>query len=235
MFAFLSGDVPTMRTFAEESFQVAGRLGDARATVWPLIFLGIGASEVGEYPDAEIRYNEAIARAHKAGDLKLAGTAINNLGSSRSCEGTWSERYRSSKGPSRFRETSEHRTRSRSRPSTSRTASIESGGERSRGCGQGGPRAGARHRESHLSRGRLVLLGALAARQGDADLGARLLGAAEVLRDRSGQAEQAVGAEFIESMASELYSTLGAEKYATALAAGKAIARGRRCPVRSPP
>ena len=80
MFAYRSGELDLMASYAEESLEIAHELGDRRGVAWPLVFLGIAANEAGDYAGAKSFYEEAAAVAAEVGDRALVGIVTNNLG-----------------------------------------------------------------------------------------------------------------------------------------------------------
>jgi predicted ATPase/class 3 adenylate cyclase len=80
MFAYRHGELDRLRAFSEEAFAAARRLSDERLSIWPLIFLGIWASEVRDLDLATARYEDAIALARRVDEPRLVGAAMNNLG-----------------------------------------------------------------------------------------------------------------------------------------------------------
>jgi predicted ATPase len=87
MFASRSGDTDTLRRYAEESLAIARELGDKGAEIWPLILLGIWAGEGQDYFESERRYEEAIAIARETGRRELVGITFNNLSVNASRQG----------------------------------------------------------------------------------------------------------------------------------------------------
>jgi predicted ATPase len=87
MFAFRSGALDLMKSYAEQSLQVARALGERSGIGWPLVFLGIAATEAADFAGARRSYDEAAAAAIEAGDQALLGVVMNNLGVAATYEG----------------------------------------------------------------------------------------------------------------------------------------------------
>jgi predicted ATPase len=80
MFAHRLGDIERVKFFAADALALARALSDERHAIWPLIFLGIAASERHELEAATRHYENAIALARRADEPRLVGAALNNLG-----------------------------------------------------------------------------------------------------------------------------------------------------------
>ena len=80
MFAHRLGDIERVKFFAADALAVARALSDERHAIWPLIFLGIAASERREVAAATQHYEKAITLATRADEPRLVGAALNNLG-----------------------------------------------------------------------------------------------------------------------------------------------------------
>jgi predicted ATPase/class 3 adenylate cyclase len=224
MFAVRLRDLDTLLRYAEESLAIARTLSDARHTIWPLIFLGIWASESGDLDRATRLYEQAIDVARAADDRKLVGNATNNLGVVSMLRGDYAravpifeEALRISRELGMFDEMALeslnlafclHETdRSREAAKITREG-LELAAEIGSMTG--------------LVYG-FVLLAAVACRLGRADAdAAKLLGVAEALRDRVGE-EIGDEAEVLETTVTDLVGALGEDRYAAAIAEGKAM------------
>ena len=214
----------SLEAYAHESLAIARELGSPRETIWPLIALGLGSFETGDYDEAERRAEEAIGIARELGDRKFVAIGINNLGAVAMERRDW----------------------------VRATPLIEEALELSRELGtpdeialmtmnlafclyhRGRVTAAADTAREGLALARqdaslltvdygLLLLAALAGRGGDAEVGARLAGAAEALEDRLGQMLSGTEAEFAAATTGELASVLGDQRYSEALGEGKAM------------
>jgi len=191
MFSFLSGDLDQMTEHAEEGLGVARDLNDAGAMIWPLIFLGIGASERGNYDHATNVYEEASALARQSGDRKMVGIAFNNLGVVAQLRGDLAGAvalFEEALTIARELGTSDEIVLETVNYADSL---LQIGRWEEASAAAKAAILAARDIENLTSLwGGPQLLGAIVGRYGDACRGARLLGAAEGVRVRSGQARQ---------------------------------------------
>jgi predicted ATPase len=223
MFAYRQGDWGTSKTYAEQSLGIARELGDTRSTIWPLILLGARASGVGEYDEATKLYEQAIAIAQETGDRGLVGAATNNLGVVAMEEGDFvrgavllEEALAISRELGNAEEISLETINlgwcfyEIGRPDKAAKAAKE-------GVSL------ALEVDNRFSVGDgLVLLAALAGQQGNADVGARLIGTVESRLDRIGATDHQLNPDFVKTVA-ELSEALGEKEYAKAFAEGQAM------------
>jgi len=223
MFAYRRGELGAMKVYAAKSLGIARKMGDKRNTIWPLIFLGLWATEAGDYDEARNLDEEAIGIAREAGERKLVGIAMNNLGVVSQLRGDFV-------GAAALFE--EALTISRELSTSDETA-LETLNLAQCLYFTGRLREAAENAKEGLALARrvgnlaslgdgFILLGALARRQGSTVVAGRLLGVAEVLENQVGEAK-GLEAALIETTAKELLLDLGEEGYARALAEGKAM------------
>jgi tetratricopeptide (TPR) repeat protein len=220
MFAYRNGDLERLKTYATESLEVARTTGDERNTTWPLIFLGLWATEAGCYDEATSRYEEATAVAREAGDQKLLGVIFNNLGvvamqqmdfvGAAGC-------FEKAMAISR-----ELRTPDELAVETVNFAWCLHYTGRSSEAAQAAKEGLTLALGNDSLMAHLVLFAALARQQGNADVAARLLGAAEELRSRVGNVPGGAD-EDLEMTTKEVVAALGADLYAKKLVEGRGM------------
>jgi predicted ATPase len=224
MFTHRLRHLEAMRRYAEESLDIARALNDRRSTRWPLNLHGMLAAELGDYDSAAARFEEAVAVAREAGDLALVPIVTNNLGYVALLRGDFVravEMFEDALAFSRELRNSDdvafeifnlalslyHLRRYEEAVIAAKEAM-----------------ALAHETENLLSLpDAFTLLGALAGRQGTPDIGARLVGAGELVRDRVGDDLAGAERDLVETTAAELVSMLGERQYADAIAEGQAM------------
>jgi predicted ATPase len=221
MFAYRHGEFDVLKRHAGESLALARELSDRRQTIWPLIFLGLFAFEVGNYDDAARLYEEAIAVARETGDRKLIGAATNNLAVIAMEQGDFV------RGASILEEalaiSQELKTPDEAALETLNFAwCLYHTGRSDEATKAATDGLGIAREIGNLValEQSFVLFAAVAGRRGNADVAARLLGAAEVLRDRVGEVRTD---EDVKTTVKAVLNALGEEEYATALAQGRAM------------
>ncbi len=224
MFAYRLNDLDTTRSYAEDSLEMARSLGDTRGTSWPLVFLGLTASELGDFARATALYEQAIAAAREASDPKLVGIALNNLGviATRQADYVGAvSLFEQALAISRELRTADEVALE----SYNLARSLHHTGDTRRAVDTALESLVLAHEIGNRITlfDSLGLLAALALTEGRADLGARLMGAAEALREQGGCEQEADEAAFLDATTSLLNRELGRERYSHALAEGKAM------------
>ena len=224
MFAYRLNDLDTTRSYAEDSLEMARSLGDTRGTSWPLVFLGLTASELGDFARATALYEQAIAAARETSDPKLVGIALNNLGviATRQADYVGAvSLFEQALAISRELRTADEVALE----SYNLARSLHHTGDTRRAVDTALESLVLAHEIGNRITlfDALGLLAALALTEGRADLGARLMGAAEALREQGGCEQEADEAAFLDATTSHLNRELGRERYSHALAEGKAM------------
>ena len=80
MFAARAGNQERLKAYADESLAIARERGDRRGELWPLNFLGMWEGERSNHAEAERHYEEAISLAGEMGDRELVSISMINLG-----------------------------------------------------------------------------------------------------------------------------------------------------------
>ena len=224
MFAFRAGEIDLMRKYAEESLDIAEDLEELRSVGWPLVILGLVATETEAVDEATDFFEQAIGVARDTGDRLLAGTAINNLGDLALRQGE------PDRAVTLFEE---------SLAIARELAHLDDIALMSYNLALGLHHAGrtgeavdsakeglALAREIEASTplvDTLVLLAALARLRDKAEFGARLMGAAQTFGDRIGNRVTGVEAQLHERTVEELLNVLGRERYERAHAEGQSM------------
>jgi predicted ATPase len=224
MFAHRHCDWLALKTYAEESLGIARELDDTRSTIWPLIFLGLWAGDVGEYDEATKFFEQAIRVARETGDRGLVGAATNNLGVVAMVNGDFVRGAKLFEGALAI--SRELGTRDEVSLETINLAwcfyEIGQAHKAAKAAEDGLSLALETDNLPSLEGG-LVLLAALAGRQGNADVGARLIGTVEMLRDRLGGSADPELDPDLERTVAELQEALGEEEYTKAFAEGQTM------------
>jgi predicted ATPase/class 3 adenylate cyclase len=217
------GDQVAAQAYAEESLSILRERADSDDTAPVLNTLGRLAGERGEFAKAERLFEEAAVRGREAGDRFYVAAATANLGNLAMVRGD----YR------RAIELTEESLVLRREPGgvgvglalhnlavcylftarmeDARTAARESLAV-SRASG-----------DFSMLPWILALIGSVAARRGDAEVGARLIGAADAMRERTGVSFASPEAELHDCTVGELRGTLGQERYGAVFTEGQAM------------
>jgi predicted ATPase len=222
MFAFRAGEIDAALRYAEESLDIAREHGDANATVWPLILIGVCATERGDLEESARFAKRAVAVAHEVGNRKLIGIGLNNLGNIALLSADYAEAARL------LEEALAH---SREFGTADETATeVLNLGWSLHFMGRSADAVSAAREglvlAQHVGNLRsvpdgLVLAGAIACRRGRPEAGARLVGAAAALSDRVGDVTEDDGT--LTLTIPELVEALGDDHYALAVAEGGAL------------
>ena len=230
MFAYRLNDLDTTRSYAEDSLEMARSLGDTRGTSWPLVFLGLTASELGDFARATALYEQAIAAARETSDPKLVGIAMNNLGviATRQADYVGAvSLFEQALAISRELRTADEVALE----SYNLARSLHHTGDTRRAVDTALESLVLAHEIGNRITlfDSLGLLAALALTEGRADLGARLMGAAEALREQGGCEQEADEAAFLDATTSLLNRELGRDEVLTRARGRKGDAAGRGC------
>jgi predicted ATPase/class 3 adenylate cyclase len=224
MFAYRSGDLVVSKEYAEQSLRIARELADGSATIWPLIFLGLCASEAGDYGPAKTFYEEAIAVARATDNRLLMGITLNNLAVVADLEGDH---------PLMVAHFEEALTIARDVGAADEIVFLTGNLAyalilvgRLQEAGELAREALVLAREMHSPVAVMHLfetVADLARGRGDSEAAARLLGAAEQLRDELGEMPQRPTAEALRRAEAALRAAVGDQRYADLLAEGRAM------------
>ena len=196
MFSYRRGDLDAMKAYAGESLGIARGLADESGTIWPLIFLGLWASELRDHSSSVTYYEQAIAAARRCGNRHLESIVLNNQGVVSQLQG---DRFRAA---ALFEKAL---TITRDIGAVDEVALLslnladslmyigrsEEGAEVAR---EGLLLARENHSPVALMYG-VEVVAAFAERRGDAEAATRLLGAADAIRMKLGEVEQRSEAE----------------------------------------
>jgi predicted ATPase len=222
MFSYRRGDLDAMKAYAEESIGIARGLADESGTIWPLIFLGLWASELRDHSSSMAYYEQAIAAARRCGNRYLESIVLNNQGVVSQLEG---DRFLAA---ALFEK------------ALSITRDIGAGDDvallslnladslvyigRSEEAAEVAREGLLLARETHshvaLMHG-VEVVAAFAERRGNAEAATRLLGAADAIRVELGEVEQRSEAEERKRLEPALRDAVGAARYAQLLAEGQ--------------
>ena len=228
MFSYRRGDLDAMKGYADESLGIARGLVDESGTIWPLIFLGLWASELRDHSSSLTYYGQAIAAARRCGDRYLESIVLNNQGVVSELEG---DRFRAA---ALFEKAL---TISRDIGSGDEVALLSLNladslmyigrSEEAAEVAREGLLL-ARETHSHIALLHGVEIAAVfAERRGDAEAATRLLGAADAIRMETGEVEQRSEAEERKRLELALRDAVGAAGYAQLLAEGQKMSLGK--------
>ena len=196
MFSYRRGDLDAMKAYADESLGIARGLADESGTIWPLIFLGLWASELRDHSSSGTYYEQAIAAARRSGNRYLESIVLNNQGVVSQLEG---DRVRAAalfeKALTITRDIGAGDEVALLSLNLADTLMYISRSEEAAEVAREGLLL-ARETHSHaaLQHG-VATVAAFAERRGDAEAATRLLGAADAIRMALGEVEQRSGAE----------------------------------------
>jgi predicted ATPase len=223
VFAHFISDFDQTKDYGEEALGIFRELGDSRRLAWVLILLGGRASDLGDFAAAERLMREAIVHAREAGDRGNLALATGNLGDLAMRRRDYAQAIAFSREAlALFRELARDDliswTLYNLAFSLFRTEQWE--------------QAVFATRESlPLSHAlgdwtlawELVLVGALVAQRDDAQLGAKLIGASDALRERIGLTLTGAEAELHQETVTTLQQTLGGERCESVRAEGRSM------------
>ena len=222
MFSYRRGDLDAMKAYADESLGIARGLADESGTIWPLVFLGLWASELRDHSSSMTYYEQAIASARRCGNRYLESIVLNNQGVVSKGRG---DRFRAA---ALFEEAL---TITREIGAGDEVALLSlnladslmyvgRSEEAREAAREGLLRASETHSHIALLHG-VEVVAIFAERQGDAKAATRLLGAADAIRMELGDAEQRSEAEERKRLTLALRDAVGAPGYAQLLAEGQ--------------
>jgi predicted ATPase/class 3 adenylate cyclase len=221
MFAYRRGDLDRLKAFAEDALAIARGLSEERHSIWPLIFLGIWAGEVGDLGVSTKHYEEAITLAKRADEPRLVGAAMNNLGVVAVLQRDYARAatlYESALAIS-----TELDTEDRALEAINLAWCLDQMGrteEATRVVEEGLALAQELDNPVTLADG-LIVLAELAHKAGHSVLSARLFGVGLRAREEAGEPAWGAHAEEDEGLARSLQATLGEDEYARAFASGQ--------------
>jgi predicted ATPase len=222
-FALRLGEFETMKNYADESLGIARTLDRPGSVVWPLILLGLSATELGSYQDAEELLREAMSVAREAGDQASVGIAMNNLGDIAVRQRDYARAIPLFEGAITM--AGERRADELATETYNLALCLyyTDQSEEAWAVALESLELAVSIDNVISTADALVLLGALATRKGRADVGATTLGSAEMLRSLARENVVGAEAELLQKTADELVRILGPNAYATALAHGRAM------------
>jgi predicted ATPase len=222
MFSYRRGDLAAMKAYADKSLGIARELADEAGTIWPLIFLGLWASELRDHSNSITYYEQAIAAARRCGNRYLEGIVLNNQGVVAQLEG---DRLRAAalfeEALTIFRDIGLGDDVALLSLNLADSLMYVGRTEEAAEVARDGLSL-ARGTHSHIALMHGVeVVAAFAERRGDAEAATRLLGAADGIRMELGDVEQRSEAEERRRLEAMLRDALGAAGYVQVLEEGR--------------
>jgi predicted ATPase len=225
MFTYRLGRLELTKAYASEGLEIAREVGDPRIVAWPLVFLGAIANEAGDYTGAKSFYEEARAVATEVGDRLLVSVVANNLGVVATSEGDFARAVSYSEEALAIARDL-HTPDEISSYTVNLADSLCRAGRTSeaREVAKEGLRLARDADNISFVELSFVVLAAVAVDQGRAAAGARLLGAADMLRHRLGRDHaEAADRLFLDETTARIAAAMEADEYDIAFAEGRAM------------
>jgi predicted ATPase/DNA-binding SARP family transcriptional activator len=223
-FALPLGDLASARAYAEESLAIFSAFGDPLGVASALSRLGSVATERRDFLEARRFFEEALVHGREAGDPRTLAIVIGDLGDLAMREGDYARAVS-------FTEEAVAQLRGLGLEeplgwalcnlafSLLRTGRAEDAALASRESLAIAQRIG----DVGVIVFNLVLLGSVTAGGGNAELGARLLGSAEALRDQVGLALTGLEQDVQQETLTGLHGALSPDAFEAAFAEGRAM------------
>jgi len=215
------GEPVEAKAYAEESLSIFRELGDAKHTAWALDISGGASLELGDEAEGERLGEQARVQARVAGEPRIVAFATGNLGEVALRQGDYARATTlTEEALALYRELGLERERAWLLHNLA-LCLLLSGRKQE---------ALAAARESLTLSGdvalrgaTLVVIGSVAARRGEDEAGAKLIGAADAASERLNFAMTGAEAVLYHETMEELRATLGQDRYEAAFAEGETM------------